>query len=89
MRFGQGQSRPKNQNRDNNAGVLYHLLNEAEEQESREAALAYYYLWRFPRPEGWSTANLDDHIEMELEKLAASKSISRSATPWQSWRGTS
>jgi len=34
------------QNLDNNAGVLYHLLAEAEEQEFREALLAWWLLWR-------------------------------------------
>jgi hypothetical protein len=34
------------QNLDNNAGVLYHLVNEAEEQEFRELALAWWLLWR-------------------------------------------
>jgi hypothetical protein len=34
------------QNLDNNAGVLYTLLNEAEEQEFREIVLAYWLLWR-------------------------------------------
>ncbi len=34
------------QNLDNNAGVLYHLVNEAEEQEFREVVLAYWLLWR-------------------------------------------
>ncbi|HTQ38706.1 MAG TPA: DUF3754 domain-containing protein [Pirellulales bacterium] len=34
------------QNLDNNAGVLSRLLDEAEEQENREAVLAYYFLWR-------------------------------------------
>jgi hypothetical protein len=34
------------QNLDNNAGVLYHLVNEAEEQEFREIVLAYWLLWR-------------------------------------------
>ena len=34
------------QNLDNNAGVLYHLLNEAEEQEFREVVLAWWLLWR-------------------------------------------
>ncbi|HZZ29414.1 MAG TPA: TMEM143 family protein [Pirellulales bacterium] len=33
-------------NLDNNAGVLSRLLDEAEEQENREAVLAYYFLWR-------------------------------------------
>jgi hypothetical protein len=34
------------QNLDNNAGVLYHLVNEAEEQEFRELVLAWWLLWR-------------------------------------------
>lgn len=61
------------QNLDNNAGVLYHLLGEAEEQECKEALLAYYMMWRFPRPEGWTVADLDDAIEQELERLAKVK----------------
>jgi hypothetical protein len=61
------------QNLDNNEGVLNHLLDEAEEQECREAILAYYYMWRFPRTEGWTAANLDDYVEMDLERLAGLK----------------
>ena len=34
------------QNLDNNSGVIYHLLAEAEEQEFREIVLAYWLLWR-------------------------------------------
>jgi hypothetical protein len=34
------------QNLDNNAGVIYHLLAEAEDQEFREAILAWWLLWR-------------------------------------------
>src|SRR6185436_10749928 len=34
------------QNLDNNAGVLSRLLDEAEEQENREAILAYFFLWQ-------------------------------------------
>ncbi len=34
------------QNLDNNAGVLMRLLDEAEEQENREALLAWFFLWR-------------------------------------------
>jgi hypothetical protein len=33
-------------NLDNNAGVIYHLLAEAEEQEFREIVLAWWLLWR-------------------------------------------
>src|SRR5262249_51626787 len=34
------------QSLDGNAGVLFRLLDEAEEQECREAILGYYFLWR-------------------------------------------
>jgi hypothetical protein len=57
------------QNLDNNAGVLFHLLDEAEEQECREALLAYYYLYRCAGEQGWTAAVLDEHIEKELERL--------------------
>jgi hypothetical protein len=58
------------QNLGNNQGVLFHLLDEAEEQECREAMLAYYYLWRDAGEQGWKLADLDDYVEMELERLA-------------------
>lgn len=58
------------QNLANNAGVIACLIDEAEEQDCREAILAYYYLWRFATPEGWTAAELDDRIEQELERLA-------------------
>jgi len=61
------------QNLDNNAGVLNHLLDEAEEQECREAILGYYYLWRHAGEKGWTSAELDDFIEAELERLAGIK----------------
>jgi hypothetical protein len=61
------------QNLDNNAGVLFHLLDEAEEQECREAILAYYFLWRRAPAEGWTSADLDDYVEMELERMAELK----------------
>lgn len=34
------------QNLDNNAGVIYHLVAEAEEQELRELVLGWWLLWR-------------------------------------------
>ena len=55
------------QNLDNNAGVMTRLLDEAEEQECREAMLAYYCLWRFAPPQGWTAEQLDDYVEMWLE----------------------
>jgi hypothetical protein len=54
----------------NNLGVLFHLMDEAEEQECREALLAYYYLWRHAGSDGWDASALDDYIEMDLERLA-------------------
>jgi hypothetical protein len=57
----------------NNLGVLFHLLDEAEEQECREALLAYYYLWRFAGEAGWKDTALDDYVEMDLERLAKIK----------------
>ncbi len=56
-------------NLDNNAGVLYHILDEAEEQECREIILAYYYLWRYAPEKGWTAADLDEYVEMDLERL--------------------
>jgi hypothetical protein len=53
-----------------NLSVLFHLLDEAEEQECREALLAYYYLWRYAGTSGWTAPDLDDYVEMDLERLA-------------------
>jgi hypothetical protein len=51
-------------NLDNNAGVLFHLINEAEEEDFKEAMLAYYFLLtdrhRLSQPE------LDDKVEQWL-----------------------
>jgi hypothetical protein len=52
-----------------NLSVLFHLLDEAEEQECREALLAYFYLWRFAGQTGWTASSLDDYVEMDLERL--------------------
>jgi hypothetical protein len=61
------------QNIDNNAGVIHRLIDEAEEQESREAVLAYYFLWREAPAEGWSSGELDQRIEGFLHAEAARK----------------
>jgi hypothetical protein len=55
------------QNLDNNLGVVTQVMDEAEEQENRETILAYYYLWKHAPREGWSSEQLDDYVEMELE----------------------
>lgn len=57
-------------NLDNNAGVLFRLLDEAEEQECRETMLAYYFLWREPKEEGWTEKGLDKHIEEWIKQRA-------------------
>lgn len=57
------------QNLDNNAGVLCRLLDEAEEQENREALLAYYFLWQVAPPAGWTSQELDARIEQYLGEV--------------------
>ncbi len=61
------------QNLDNNAGVLYSLLNEAEHQEWREAILGYFCLWKHAPSEGWTAKQLDDFIEEFLQKQTGQK----------------
>lgn len=58
------------QNLDSNAGVLFRLLDEAEEQECREAILAYFGLWRRAGPSGWMPGELDDCINQFLQDRA-------------------
>jgi Protein of unknown function (DUF3754) len=58
------------QNLDCNGGVLYRLLDEAEEQECREAILAYFFLWHHAGPEGWTLADLDARVEEYLRQRA-------------------
>ncbi|HEY2893663.1 MAG TPA: TMEM143 family protein [Pirellulales bacterium] len=57
------------QNIDNNAGVIHRMIDEAEEQENREAILAYYFLWQ-RGVEGYTTEALDQQVERFLEPLA-------------------
>ena len=56
------------QNLDNNGGVMYRLLDDAEEQEARETLLAYFYLWRYAGDAGWTADQIDDYVEIDLEK---------------------
>ena len=55
------------QNLDNNAGVIYHLLAEAEEQEFREIVLAYWLLWRGGQA-GATSTQLDAAAESWLRE---------------------
>ena len=57
----------------NNVGVLSALVDEAEEQECREALLAYYHLWRHAGPGGWPAPQLDAHVEADLERRTGLK----------------
>lgn len=56
------------QNLDTNAGVLMHVLEEAQEQECREVLLAYFFLWLRAGADGWSAETLRQTIEQELKK---------------------
>lgn len=58
---------------DSNTGVLMRLMDEAEEQECRETYLAYYCLWKYAPPEGWTSEQLDDYVELYLEGNAKLK----------------
>lgn len=51
------------QNLDNNAGVMFRILDEAEEQECREAILAYALLRRGANNNGWTESELDAAAE--------------------------
>lgn len=56
------------QNLDNNAGVLHRLRDAAEEQEVREALLAYFFLWRYAGSRGWADDELDQYTELDLAR---------------------
>jgi hypothetical protein len=56
------------QNLDNNAGVIHRLLDEAEEQEFREAILAYALLRRRAGDTGWTEGELDEAAEQFLQE---------------------
>jgi hypothetical protein len=47
-----------------NASVINHLIDSAQDEEFKEAVLAYYFLWRHrDDPEPWDKERLDAHIE--------------------------
>lgn len=58
------------QNLDTNAGVLFRLIDEAEEQECRETILAYYVLWKRGGCVGCTGADLDAAVRQEIERAA-------------------
>lgn len=53
-------------NMDNNAGVIYRLFNEAEEQEICETILAYSVLWQHRKSSGLTDDELDELSEKFL-----------------------
>jgi hypothetical protein len=59
------------QNLDNNSGVFFRLLDEAEEQEFREAVLAWWLLWRQAgsgHDGGWTAPQIDRAAERLLRE---------------------
>jgi hypothetical protein len=58
------------QNLDNNAGVFFRLLDDAEEQENCEAMLGYFFLWRRGGASGLTADELDRQVESFLQGLA-------------------
>ena len=59
------------QNLDNNAGAIFRLLAEAEEQELREVLLGYFLLWRDGGHDGWTPRQLDAAAEEFLAETLA------------------
>ena len=53
--------------------MLTRLLDEAEEQETCETILAYYFLWRYAGAEGWPRTTLEKAIEGYLEERSGRK----------------
>lgn len=56
------------QSLDSNAGVFFRIFDEAEEQETREVLLAYFYLWQHGGEKGLTSKELDDLIEKDIEQ---------------------
>ncbi len=57
------------QNLDNNAGAIFRVLDEAEEQEFQEAILAYTLLLWKADEQGWTSHQLDVEAEDYLSKI--------------------
>ncbi len=53
-----------------NAGVLFRLIDEGEEQELREMIVAYFLLWREADDEGWTDVKLDQKAEEKLKLIS-------------------
>ncbi|MCR4316054.1 MAG: TMEM143 family protein [Planctomycetes bacterium] len=55
-------------NLDNNAGVFGQVIDSAEEEECKEAFLAYFFMWTLRDHKEWTESDLDDYIEGYVEK---------------------
>jgi hypothetical protein len=53
------------QNLDNNVGVFCRLIDEAEDEETKEVILAYYFLWR-DADQAWTPDRLAERIDKLL-----------------------
>ncbi|MDB2687782.1 TMEM143 family protein, partial [Mariniblastus sp.] len=69
-------------NLDNNLGVLYRILNEAEEQEVSETILAYAVLWKHPdfQTSGARFRQLDEAVEAFIKSSVCSAPVDRPMT---------
>ena len=66
---------------DNNAGVLTRLFDEAEEQETRLALLAYFCLWRFGGVSGFTSEELEAAMECYLDRYAGVTALCAAGEP--------
>jgi hypothetical protein len=55
------------QNLDNNAGVFCRLIDEAEDEETKETILAYFFLWS-RAAEDWTAPRLAEEIPKLLRQ---------------------
>ena len=69
-------------NLDNNLGVLYRILNEAEEQEVSEAILAYAVLWKHPdfQTLGARFRQLDEAVEALIKSAIGDATVNVNAS---------
>ena len=55
-------------NLDNNAGVIYRIYNEAEEQEMCETVLTYSMIWRHSTGDGLTESEIEERVETYLSE---------------------
>ena len=61
------------QNLDTNGGVLFRIVDEAEQQDAREAIVACFFLWLRGGDAGCTAAELQQAVEADLEKRVGLK----------------